>query len=176
MKKIPQVIWSPLAIAFMTLMVGLIGWATGQPFLFPALGPTAALQITHPKLKSARLYNVLLTHALAGLCGYGAVFACGAANAPSALSFQLLPFSRVAASVLGIAALELLQTVSRSWHPPAAATLLMITLGGFQADWVSVIALVAGVLILAVIGEPLRRARLRWGDQNEPIPDHDPRT
>jgi CBS-domain-containing membrane protein len=44
-------------------------------------------------------------------------------------------------------------------HPPAAATVLLITLGGLSISLRSVSIIVIGVLLIVLIGEPLRRLR-----------------
>jgi hypothetical protein len=53
-------------------------------------------------------------------------------------------------------ALELLLNAS---HPPAAATVLLITLGGLSVSPQTATTIVSGVLLIVIIGEPLRRLR-----------------
>jgi hypothetical protein len=45
-------------------------------------------------------------------------------------------------------------------HPPAAATTLLFTLGAFPPTWAGLGTVATGVLIVAALGESLRRARL----------------
>jgi hypothetical protein len=55
--------------------------------------------------------------------------------------------------------------VLRASHPPAAATVLLITLGSMK-DQQQVVAFVIGLIIVAVVGEIVRRLRLgdwSWG-------------
>ncbi len=42
--KIPDLIWAPIASGVLILLVGLLGLAAHQPWLFPSLGPTAFLR------------------------------------------------------------------------------------------------------------------------------------
>ncbi|MFL5342750.1 MAG: HPP family protein [Gemmataceae bacterium] len=157
---VPEVVWAPLAGAALTLLPGLLGLAVGQPWLFPSLGPTAYLQAAYPQSVTARLRNVLAGHLLGALAGFAAVFLLGAASAPSPLAGgQLVPV-RVWASALGMALALLAQAPLRLLHPPAAATTLLITLGGLPATWSAAGSLAAGVSIVAFAGEIVRRLRL----------------
>lgn len=67
---------------------------------------------------------------------------------------------RVWASGLALALMLLFQLLLRANHPPAAATTLLITLGGFNITWKDVSVIVIGVLIVAVAGQLSRRLRL----------------
>jgi len=91
-----------------------------------------------------------------------AVWALGAATAPGVLaSGELAPVrvgAAVLAAVLTMAGLSLL----KASHPPAAATMLLVALGGFEPDARSAGVILAGVLIVAVLGEAVRYVRLRW--------------
>ena len=44
-------------------------------------------------------------------------------------------------------------------HPPAAATMLLVALGGFKPTWHTAATIVVGVLILATLGEGVRYLR-----------------
>lgn len=89
-----------------------------------------------------------------------AVFLLGASGEPGVLaSHQLTPI-RVAAAVLSAVLTMIGPSILRASHPPAAATMLLVALGGFPPTWQSVGTIVAGVLILAVFGEGLRYLRL----------------
>jgi uncharacterized membrane protein YphA (DoxX/SURF4 family) len=67
------------------------------------------------------------------------------------------PFAALVAVVLTMVATSLL----RASHPPAAATALLISLGGMQATASEAGTICAGVLILGVVGEGVRQMRLR---------------
>ncbi len=45
-------------------------------------------------------------------------------------------------------------------HPPASATTLLVALGGFRLDTPTMFTVIAGVLLVGVLGEALRRVRL----------------
>jgi CBS-domain-containing membrane protein len=69
----------------------------------------------------------------------------GAVNAPSAMVSGQVTASRIAASALAVALTIGGQIPARAGHAPAAATTLLITLGGFRADFATVVVLVVGI-------------------------------
>jgi hypothetical protein len=89
-----------------------------------------------------------------------AVLLLGASSAPGVLaSNELMPvrvWAAVPSAVLTMLGLSLL----KASHPPAAATMLLVALGCFAPTWQSAGTIVAGVLILAVLGEAIRHVRL----------------
>jgi hypothetical protein len=65
----------------------------------------------------------------------------------------------VAAATLAILLTSLGGIITRSSHPPAAATTLLVALGAI-AKPEQILATMVGVLIVAVAGEAVRRYRL----------------
>jgi uncharacterized membrane protein YfcA len=53
------------------------------------------------------------------------------------------------------------QPSERAYHPPAAATALLITLGVYRPTWSTMSSMMAGVIVVALVGEWLQRVRLR---------------
>lgn len=157
---VPDAVWGPMAVGSLLLSVGLIGLAAGQPWLFPSLGPTAFLQAESPGKSSARFYNTVVGHMVGLAAGVAAVMLLGATSAPGVLaSNELVPvrvWAAVLSAVLTMPGLSLL----KASHPPAAATMLLVALGGFEPTWRSAGIIVAGVLIVAVLGEAVRYVRL----------------
>lgn len=171
-KNMPDVVWAPLAGGCLMLLVGAIGLALGQPLLFPSLGPTAFLQAETPELPAARFYNTVVAHAAGLAAGFLAVFIFGAQQAPSVLATQQLTPVRLWAAVLSIVLTLLAGYLLRASHPPAAATTLLVALGGFKPTLASVQTVAIGVLIVAIAGEALRRLRLgqhvlQWRERGE---------
>ena len=158
---VPDAVWAPLSAAALILVVGLIGLAAHQPLLFPSLGPTAFLQTETPDQPSARPYAVVVGHLVGLFAGFLAVWLVGATAAPSVLATHELSAPRVWASALAIGLTLLGGIVLRASHPPAAATTLLAALGGFPPTLRSPLTVMVGVLIVAALGELLRRARLR---------------
>jgi CBS-domain-containing membrane protein len=68
---------------------------------------------------------------------------------------------RVLASAVALGLAIAGELLLRASHPPAAATVLLITLGGFSVSVHSAVTIMVGVVLLALLGEPLRRLRAR---------------
>lgn len=156
---LPEPVWGPLAVGSMLGAVGLIGLAAGQPWLFPSLGPTALLIAEQPDQPSTRPWNTVVGHLIGLGAGLLAVVLLGASNAPAPMATgQLVPVrvgASVLAAVLAMPALALL----RASHPPAAATMLLVALGGLPPTARTVASVAAGTLILATLGIGSRALR-----------------
>jgi len=163
---LPDPVFAPIAVAFLTLAVGVPALIFGmQPWLLPSLGPTAFLQAMAPAQPSSRLYNVVVGHVGGLVAGFFAVWLFNAWNEPVVLTDHVLSPPRLAASTLAMALSLLVGILLRASHPPAAATVLLITLGSMKEQQ-QVIAFLIGLIIVAVIGEGVRRLRLgewSWG-------------
>ena len=157
--SIPDSIWVPVVSALLVLLVGLIGLATGRPWLGPSLGPTIILVTMSPAHPTARAWNIVGGH-LGGLAaGIAAVMLLGAQSAPNPLEAGDLSAVRVAAATLAIGLTALAGIILRASHPPAAATTLLVALGAISTP-PQILATIVGVLIVAVAGEFIRRYRL----------------
>jgi hypothetical protein len=157
----PDPIYGPTAAASMLLVVGAAALiAGGAPWLLPSLGPTAYLVAAMPANPESRTYNIVVGHLIGIAAGFAAVYLLGAYDDPVALQAKVLTIGRALASVLAIALLMIASVPIRASHPPAAATILLITLGSIRTLQ-DVINLVIGVVIIAVAGELFRRLRLR---------------
>jgi hypothetical protein len=156
---LPEALWGPTSVAISMLVVGLIGFFAGQPWLIPSLGPTAYLQAENPAHPTTRFYNTVVGHLVGLLAGFGSVALLNAWNAPAVLTSKELVLVRVFAAVIAMVATIGIAPLLRASHPPAAATTLLVALGSLQTlnDAINVMV---GVLIVAVVGELLRRVRL----------------
>ncbi|WP_442754769.1 HPP family protein [Methylocystis sp. JAN1] len=141
---------------FATLVMSLVGALAvlvGQPWLFPSLGPTLFLLATNP---AERPRNVFAGHAIGAVMGFGALFVFGAQGTPSAFDAGAVDASRAAATALAVGMTLLLQSLIDAKHPPAAATTMLITLGGMRPVWSTIAAIVAGVGLIAGLGYATR--------------------
>lgn len=134
--------WVALVI---TGIVGGLGLAFQQPWLFPSLGPTIFVHTVTPQQEAARPWNTFVGHAIGAAAAFLSLTLFGALHAPSAMTSGQVTFSRIAASALAVALTIGGQIPARAGHAPAAATTLLITLGGFPADFATVIVLVIGI-------------------------------
>ncbi len=137
-------------------VIGALGFAADQPWLFPSLGPTVFLQTVTPTAQSARIWNTIVGHAIRLVAGFAALFLFGAQNMPAAMSAEILSLQRMAATTLAVVVTVGLQSVLNALHPPAAATTMLITLGGLKPSWNTVFIVAAGVLLSSAFGVIVR--------------------
>ena len=117
-------------LSLLAVLVGL-AWGTGQPFVFPSLGPSAyALAIT-PSAATSQWQRTIGGHffgVLSGMVAYHALApGLTIVSTPSAFSpggFRLVLSGFVA---VGLTTIGMLRTDYR--HAPACATTLIISLG-----------------------------------------------
>jgi hypothetical protein len=156
---IPDEVQAAFWEGLLLLIVGLVGLAARMPLLLASLGPTAYEQTEMPHLKSSRLYNVIVGH-MAGLAaGFLAIALVHAWNAPKVLAAGQLTPARVWACVIAAAMTSFVTLVLRASQPAALATTLLVALGSFQTKH-DALVIAGAVLLLAAIGEPVRRLRL----------------
>jgi hypothetical protein len=148
---------SAVAIA----VIGVSAWQLGTPWLFPSLGPTLAIQTELPESVDALPWNVVAGHAIGAAVGIAAVWLTGAVHEPAVNVAHAVSGARLAAAVIAMLASMALQSAARAEHPPAQATTLLIALGALDADLHGVFVLAAGVVQVAILGEAVRRLRLR---------------
>lgn len=152
--------WATAGEAGLILAMAAIAWAARQPLLFASLGPTAYELVEQPKAKSSRAFNIVAGH----FCGLGASFLAlyvlNAWSDPNALSTGILTGKRVCAVTLAAALTTFVTLLIKAGQPAALATALLISLGAMQKER-DAIAIIAGVLLITAIGEPVRRFRLK---------------
>ncbi|QGM96372.1 HPP family protein [Methylocystis parvus] len=171
-RRIARAAAPALLSALVMGLVGLLAVLVRQPWLFPSLGPTIFLLATSPADPAARPWNVFLGHAIGVAAGFGALFLFGAQETPSVFAADAVSMSRAAATALAVGATMLLQTLSDAKHPPAAATTMLITLGGMPASWLTAAAVAVGVALVMALGYALpcaaRHLRKKSGLPKEP--------
>jgi hypothetical protein len=158
--SIPDPVWGSLVAAVLVLMVGLLGVLVGLPWLVPSIGPSAALIAVAPAHPTARPWNTIVGHSGGLVSGFAAVWLLGAASAPTVLGDHQLVLARVLAAAVAIGLTIGLGFLLRASHPPAAATTLLVALGSIATLEQGLVVL-AGVLVLAGIGEIFREVRRR---------------
>lgn len=150
--------WVALVI---TGIVGGLGLAFQQPWLFPSLGPTIFIHTVTPNQEAARPWNTFVGHGIGAASAFLSLALLGALHAPSAMVAGQVTASRIVASALAVALTIGGQIPARAGHAPATATTLLITLGGLPADFATVGVLVIGIGLSTVLCDWGRRA-LRW--------------
>jgi len=155
---------------FVTIaLLAMVALATGTPFVFPSLGPTAFLFFFDPRAPSASPHHAIVGHAIGILCGYGSLLIFHLEHSGSALALGVT-WSRVLAAALSLAATGAVMILLNAAHPPAGATTLIISLGAISRPAHLVIIELALVLLvvqaivinrLAGLDYPLWRRRAR---------------
>jgi CBS-domain-containing membrane protein len=133
-----------LSIAIMALAA----LVSGQPFIFPSLGPTAFLFFYTPLAPPASPRNAFYGHLIGAAAGYGSLLLFGLQNVGPALVTGVTG-PRVAAAALSLGLTSAVMVLARAPHPPAGATTLIISLGILnQLDQIAV--LMAAVVLLTL--------------------------
>ncbi len=130
-------------------LLGGLAWATGQPMLFPSLGPSAYLLATGDNPRAEGAYHVVGGHAIAAVAGLVTYLAFADGLVVVDAFEDGTPFSaEVGRLVLsGILAMTL-TTLGMLWsntnHPAACATTLIVALGLMST------ALEVGIIVFSV--------------------------
>lgn len=136
-------------------VMAFVAFVTGEPFVFPSLGPTAFLLFYTPMLPTACPRNTIAGHAIGAAAGYLALVAFGLTDAPPALATSVTG-ARVGAAALSLGLTSGAMVWARVPHPPAGATTLIVSLGIFHEPRQLAILMVA-VLLLVVQGFAINR-------------------
>jgi len=163
LKNRADLFWAPLGEGGLVLAIAAIAWATNQPLIFASLGPTAYELVEQPQLPSARTYNVIVGHLIGLGSGFLAVYLMNAWAAPNVMAGGVVSPERVWAMTISAALTTLVTLVLRAGQPAALATTLLISTGAMQTRRDAVV-IVAGILLIAALGEPVRRFRLKYTD------------
>jgi hypothetical protein len=152
--------WATLGEGGLVLVLAAIGWATRQPLIFASLGPTAYELVEQPQLRSARAYNIIVGHLIGLGAGFLALYALNAWAAPNVISAGVVSTDRLWAVAIAATLTTFATLLLKAGQPAALATTLLVSLGSMQTRQ-DAIAIVAGVLIITAVGEPVRRFRLK---------------
>jgi CBS domain-containing membrane protein len=145
-----RVIWAIYVLmnGFITIAVlTVLAAATGVPFVFPSLGPTAYLLFFSPRAEASSPRNTVLGHAIGLTCGYCALWATGLGTVQSGP--DTLGWHRVAAAALSLSVTGELMVLWKVSHPPAGATTLIISLGFISSPLYLVVIMIAVLLLTA---------------------------
>lgn len=144
------------AVALLVLgLCGAVGLLVGQPLLFPSLAPTLLLFVQSPHQPTSAPRSVVLGHGVGLLAGLGALHLFGLADHPP-VTEEGLTVARVVAASGAVAVTAVVLSLIKAQHPPAGTTTLLFALGVFTTP-ADVATVVAGVLLLVVVGVGLNR-------------------
>ena len=156
-----DLVWVPAVSAALIALAGAIGVWLKQPWLFAGLAPTVLMIAANPGHETTSFRAIVVGHLAAIACAHLALLILDAGGAPSMLVTRVVPFDRVWASAVAIAMLALVQPQLKAFHPPAAATALLVTLGVYRMTGKTPMALMGAVVVIALAAEVLKRVRPR---------------
>lgn len=160
MNRSEDILWATLGEGGLVCAIAAIGWATRQPLIFASLGPTAYELVELPQMRSARAYNIVVGHFVGLAAGFLALYLLNAWSAPDVLSAGIVSSQRLGAVVIAATLTTFGTLLLKASQPASLATTLLISLGAMQSRH-DALVIIAGVLIITAIGEPVRRFRLR---------------
>ncbi|MHC4406688.1 MAG: HPP family protein, partial [Planctomycetota bacterium] len=135
---------SAVAFASGAIAIGIISTAavcTGQPLIFPSLGPSAFLFFWQPTAPSSSPRNAILAHGSGILVGWSSYWLFG-----TLFGFDT-PTAQVAAAASSLGLISALMVAADVPHPPAASTTLIVSLG-LMVQWQQLVAVMAAVVLL----------------------------
>jgi len=147
-------------------VLGVVAWVSGQPFIFPSLGPTAFVLAVDRRSERTRWFRVIGGHAVGAVAGWLAVVLLGpgqpitAAIDPGSIESLRLAASGVVSVVVTSWGMLATDTV----HPPACATTLIVSLG-LLSTLSQVGFILISVIALVVVHTLGLRIRQRWGTE-----------
>lgn len=157
-----------ISIAIISALAAL----TGNPFIFPSLGPTAYLLFFTPLARAANPRHALLGHAVGLACGYLALYATGTLSAGGGLQ-RGVHWPTVLAAAFSLSATGAIMVLFRVSHPPAGATTLIVSLGLLSRPLELLVVEAAVFLLVAEAMAINRLAGLAypwWEDRVQPSP------
>lgn len=133
-------------------VLGIIAWVSGEPFVFPSLGPSAYILAFERTGERTRTYRIVGSHVLGVAAGFLAYTTVGAG-----VTLTATPPSLSAAG-LRLAASGVCSIVLTSWgmiatdvrHAPACATTLIVSLGLLSTP-MQALTIVASVVVLVEV-------------------------
>ena len=143
----------------LVLAIAAIAYVTHEPLLFASLGPTAYEQVETPTQKSARLWNVMVGHFIALAAGFFALWVLGTWAAPKVTVSSFVPAARMWTATLAATITAVGCLLAKASQPAALSTTLLVSLGSMQTER-DALAIIAGVLLIGILGEPVRRFRV----------------
>jgi CBS domain-containing membrane protein len=133
-----------------TALMALGARLTGEPLVFPSLGPTAFMLFYQPTSAAACPRNAVLGHLIGIVAGYVSLRIFGLEHAAPALTGGIT-WAWIGSASLSLALTSGVMVWMRVPHPPAGATTLIVSLGILPRP-TQLVALFAAILLLVLQG------------------------
>lgn len=156
MTKIKNLLYASFGEGALILVIGAIALAVRRPLIFASLGPTAYELVEKPLAPSARTYNIIVGHMVGLGAGFLSLWLLAAWNAPKVVSVGFISSPRLWAAVLSVVITTATTLALKASQPASLSTTLLVSLGSMQTLQ-DAFTITIAVLIIAAVGEPLRR-------------------
>ena len=143
-----------------------VSWATGQPFVFPSLGPSAFALAFDRRAERNRAARIVGSHLIGGVAGFAAwrLLADGAVLTATPPAFSAEGLWLAASAVLSLVATSWAMIATDAVHPPACATTLIVSLGLLTTPTEVAIIVVSVLVLVAFHALVIRTFRGLVGD------------
>ena len=130
-------------------VLGAIAWASGQPFIFPSLGPSAFILAFERQSERTRTYRIVGSHLIGGVAGLltWSLLAAGISITTTPPAFSVEGFRLAASATISIVLTSWAMIATDTVHAPACATTLIVSLGLLSTP-LQVAIIIASVVIL----------------------------
>lgn len=141
-----------LYAGFLFTVLGLVSWASGQPFVFPSLGPSAFILAFDRRGERTRIYRIVGGHLIGGVVGLAAytLLASGVTITTTQAAFSPDGLRLAASGVVSIVLTSWGMIATNTNHAPACATTLIVSLGLLSTP-LQVAIIVASVVVLVEV-------------------------
>lgn len=138
-----------LYASFLFMILGFLAWVSGQPFVFPSLGPSAYILAFDRRGERTRTYRIIGGHLIGLLAGWVAytLFAGGISITSSPAPFSTAGLYLTMSGITSIALTTWAMIATDTKHPPACATTLIVSLGLLTTSF-ELLAIIISVVVL----------------------------
>jgi hypothetical protein len=149
-------------------VLGVVAWLSGQPFVFPSLGPSAFLLAFERQGDRGRLFRVVASHCLGGVTGLlaYALFGAGVTLTATPPPGSAGGLHLVASGVCSIVLTSWGMIATDATHAPACATTLIVSLGLLSTPRQVVVIAVSVVTLVVVHGAVVAGFRRLVGESH----------
>jgi CBS-domain-containing membrane protein len=142
-RKSTRAVFAFLGGAMAIGIIGAIAGVTGQPLVFPSLGPTAFLFFSQPAAPASCPRNAILSHGSGILIGWATYWLFHVTFRGETV------VTEVGAASLSLGLMSAWMVIAKIAHPPAASTTLIVALG-LMVQWQELLAVMAAIVLLTV--------------------------
>lgn len=130
-------------------VLGGIAWGSGQPFIFPSLGPSAFILAFERQSERTRTYRIVGSHLIGGIAGFLAwsLLASGISITTTPPAFSVEGLRLATSATVSIMLTSWVMIATDTVHAPACATTLIVSLGLLSSP-LQVAIIVVSVIIL----------------------------